>query len=140
MDVSGPVLLFDGECGLCVRCVKRLLKADCQQRLRFAPLQGKPAQAFLTARRLPTVDFDSVVFVPDWARRLEDGPWLRTDALFGALDVVGGGWWLLSWLRVCRRSWRDGIYRVVAKWRRRVFGAGDVAVLYEEFGPGRFLE
>jgi predicted DCC family thiol-disulfide oxidoreductase YuxK len=140
MGVSGPVLLFDGECGLCVQCARLLLKADREQRLRFAPLQGGVAHDYLETRGLPTADFDSVVFVPDWARRLEMGPLLRSDALLGALHAIGGRWRLFSGLRIFPRMWRDAGYRVVAKWRRRVFGEGDVAILYKDFGPERFLK
>jgi predicted DCC family thiol-disulfide oxidoreductase YuxK len=139
MDVSGPVLLFDGECGLCVRCVRLLLVTDRRSLLCFAPLQGEAVQGFLRERGLPTEDFDSMIFVPDWVARRERALLFRTDALFAGLRVVGGAWLLLSWLRVLPKAWRDPAYRVVAKWRRRVFGAGDVVALYAEFTPGRFL-
>jgi hypothetical protein len=42
-----PVLLFDGECGLCQRLVRVLLGLDRRGRLRFAPLQGPAAQSYL---------------------------------------------------------------------------------------------
>jgi len=139
MDVSGPVLLFDGGCGLCVRCVRLLLVSDRYGRLRFAPLQGGIAQVFLSARGLPTEDFDSVIFVPDWARRFEEASLCRTDALLAAMREIGGGWWLFTWLRILPRSWRDVAYLWVARGRRRIFGKGDFLVLQDEFGPERFL-
>ena len=139
MDVFGPVLLFDGECGLCVRCVRLLLVTDRRNRLRFAPLQGGAAQAFLRKQGLPTEDFDTMVYVPESTARQKRTLLFRTDALFAALRVVGGGWMILSWMRVLPRAWRDPFYRVVAKWRRRWFGAGDVAALYAEFPIERFL-
>lgn len=139
MDVSGPVLLFDGECGLCVRCVRLLLVSDRCGRLRFAPLQGGTAQSFLRARGLPTEDFDSAIFVSDWVRRLEEAPLFRTDALLAAMRAVGGCWWLITWLRVLPGSWRDRVYGWVARWRRSVFGEGDFPALQSEFGRERFL-
>jgi predicted DCC family thiol-disulfide oxidoreductase YuxK len=129
MNPSGPVLLFDGECGLCVRCVQALLQADGRARLRFAPLQGVPAQEYLRERGLPATDFDSIIFVPDWARRAVEAPRFRTDALFAALAVVGGIWYPFSWLRVLPKAWRDGVYRLVARSRRRLFGRGDLGCL-----------
>ena len=54
---AGPVLLFDGECGLCHRVVRGLLKCDRRERLRFAPLHGAAAQVWLRERGLPTTDF-----------------------------------------------------------------------------------
>ena len=92
MDVFGPVLLFDGECGLCVRCVRLLLVTDRRNRLRFAPLQGGAAQVFLREQELPAEDFDTMIYVPEWTARQKRTLLFRTDALFAALSVVGGGW------------------------------------------------
>ena len=60
---AGPVLLFDDECGLCHRVVRLLLRLDPGARLRFAPLQGPGAQAFLRAHGLPAADFDSLAYL-----------------------------------------------------------------------------
>ena len=62
------VLFYDGQCGLCNRVVRLLLQTDRAGRLRFATLQSAPAQAYLRQQGLPTQDFDSLVFVPDWER------------------------------------------------------------------------
>lgn len=42
-----PIVFFDGVCGLCDYTVKRLLRMDTRQRLRFAPLQGETAAKLL---------------------------------------------------------------------------------------------
>ena len=131
--------MFDGECGLCERCVRLLLVSDRRGRLRFAPLQGEAAQQFLHERGLPTEDFDSAIFVPDWTQRLEVAPLYRTDALLAAMQEAGGIWRTVTWLRVLPGAWRDGAYRWVARWRKRFFGAGDVAVLVAAFEAKRFL-
>ena len=47
MSVADPVLFFDGECGLCQRLVRGLLKLDQRGGLRLAPLQGPTAQDWL---------------------------------------------------------------------------------------------
>jgi predicted DCC family thiol-disulfide oxidoreductase YuxK len=139
MDVTGPVLLFDGECGLCMRCVKFLLAIDRAERLCFAPLQGDTAQAFLRARGLATEDFSSAIFVPAWPCRF-DLPWLsRTDALLASLATVGGLWRILAWLRVLPRPWRDAIYLWVARRRRRLFGPAKGKALWSSYERRRFL-
>lgn len=139
MDISGPVLLFDGECGLCIRCVRLLLATDRRRRLRFAPLQGRAGQTYLREHGLPTEDFDSAIFVPECSQTREAAQVFRTDALLAAMRETGWPWWLLGWLRILPRAWRDVAYGWVARWRRRLFGSGDVSVLYAEFGPDRFL-
>ena len=139
MDDSCPVLLFDGECGLCVRAVRLLLNSDRKRRLRFAPLQGGAAQEFLRECGWATEDFESVIFVSDWARRMVRPPLIKTDALCAAVEVTGGGLALLGWLRFFPRSWRDAVYRWVARWRRQFFGRGDGDELLREFGAERFV-
>ena len=119
----GPVLLFDGECGLCNRVVRVLLRLDRRGILRFTPLQGGPAQDFLRQHGLPTEDFSTLVFVPDWARRERSDFSMRTDGVIAALRASGGtASFLAGLLAIFPRSWRDAGYRLVARWRSRIFG------------------
>ena len=118
-----PVLLYDGECGLCNRLVRSLLQADREGRLNYAPLQSPPAQAYLQSQGLPLTDFDSLVFVPDWDHPVLHDYRLRTDGALDACKVVGGGWGWLSGLRILPRWLRDPFYRLVAKTRYALFGA-----------------
>lgn len=119
--VTGPVLLFDGECGLCHRCVRLLLRLDRRGRLRFAPLQSPAAQAYLRAQGLPVADFDSLVFVVDWAAAAP--PRLRTDGVLAALRLCpGAGRMLAAVLGLVPGRWRDAGYRFIARWRYRIFG------------------
>jgi len=123
-QAAGPVLLFDGECGLCQRFVRLMLRLDRRGNLRYAPLQGPTAQAYLGAHGLPTKDFDTIVFVPDWARREQTEFLLRTDGLIAALRACGPAARILATaLSILPARWRDGIYRAVGRWRYRIFGA-----------------
>lgn len=119
---TGPVLFFDGECGLCNRIVRLLLRMDGRGVLRFAPLQGVTAQAYLRAHGLPTEDFDSLVFVPDWSRREHPEFLLRTDGALAAARVLGGVGRVLAWARVLPANWRDAGYKLVARFRYRIWG------------------
>ena len=89
-ESSGPVLLFDGACGLCQRMVRVLIWLDRKGRLRFAPLQGQAAQVYLRERGLPTEDFETLIYVPDWGRRAVVGHLVRTAGALAALRVTGG--------------------------------------------------
>lgn len=134
-----PVLLYDGECGLCNGIVRLLLRSDRQGRLRFAPLQGAAAQGYLRARGLPTTDFDSLVFVPDWEAPERSAPRLRTDGVLAAAAEVGGGWRLVAWLRVLPVWLRDALYRLVARSRHALFGKYRPAPLPDPAWAERFL-
>jgi predicted DCC family thiol-disulfide oxidoreductase YuxK len=134
-----PVLLYDGECGLCNFCVRRLLKWDKAGRLRFAALQSGSAQAYLRARGLPTRDFDSLVFVPDWAGPHGAAPLLRTDGALAACALAGGPGRVLAGLRVLPRGARDWIYRLVARSRYALFGEYRPTSLPKPEWRSRFL-
>lgn len=143
------MLLFDGECGLCHYVVRGLLRLDRRGRLRFAPLQGSAAQAYLRAVGLPTADFDSLVFVPEWTRRegsagggeeVRAGYLLRTDGAIAALRAVGGlASVLAGGLAMWPARWRDAGYRGVARWRYRMFGGWRPRPLARAKWAGRFL-
>jgi len=117
---SGPVLLYDGECGLCCAVVRRLARADRRAALRFAPLQGEFAQVALRRCGLPAQDFDSLVFLPEAE---EPAFHLRTGGVILALECLGGGW--AATARVLAgvpAPWREVVYRGVARMRHRIFG------------------
>jgi predicted DCC family thiol-disulfide oxidoreductase YuxK len=118
----GPVLLYDGDCGLCNAVVRRLLRHDRRGVLVFAPLQGRTAQEFLRGRGLNTGDFDSLVFVADLSR--EDSPyWLRSAGALSACMEIGGFCRRIARvLRFLPSSWLDVVYRLVARSRYRLFG------------------
>ena len=137
----GPVLLFDGECGLCQWLVRRLLGLDRRGRLRFAPLQGPAAQGFLRQHGLPATDFESMILVPDWARREERDCLLRAGAAIAALREIGGaGRAGAAFLRIVPAAWRDAGYRLAARWRRRPFGPARTGALARPEWSGRFLD
>lgn len=120
---AGPVLLFDGECGLCNRIVRGLLRLDRRGRLSYAPLQSAPAQLFLRQHGLPCEEFESLVFVPDWAHRERSDFLQRTDGAIAALRVCGGvGRVLAAILSIVPRVVRDAGYRLIGRWRYRLFG------------------
>jgi len=136
------VLLYDGECGLCNRAVRILLRMDRRGILCFATLQGGPGQAWLGAHGLPTDDFESMVFVRDW-NSASAGPEayaLRTDALVAALAACGGAGRALAWIRFIPRAWRDGAYRLVARLRYRVFGEWKPTPLPRPEWADRFMD
>jgi predicted DCC family thiol-disulfide oxidoreductase YuxK len=121
---AGPVLFFDGECGLCNRLVRLLLRLDRRGRLRFAPLQGASAQDYLRAHRVPTKDFDTIIYVPQWSRRDRPEFLVRTTGAIAALRAAGGviARTLAILLAIFPARLRDAGYRVVGRWRYRIFG------------------
>lgn len=119
LPARSPVLLYDGDCGLCGTLVRWLRARRHGGRIGYLALQAPAAQAYLAAHGLPTREFDSLVFVPQ-----REGPQgsrylLRTDGLFAAAAEIGGPLRVLAWLRVIPRPVRDGGYALVARFRHR---------------------
>ncbi len=137
-----PVLFYDGECGLCNRTVRLLLALDRRGVLRFAPLQGPTAQAYLRTHGLPAGDFETLVFVPDWARHDRREYLLRTDGVVGALRACDHpAAKVLAWMRIIPRRLRDAGYRCVAHTRYRIWGRWDATCpLPRKEWRGRFWE
>jgi predicted DCC family thiol-disulfide oxidoreductase YuxK len=134
-----PVLLFDGECGLCRRLVLSLLRSDRAGHLRFATLQSEPGQNYLRAQGLPVDDFNTLVFVPDWNRPDAGDYKLRTDGALAAAAEAGGVWRAMSGLRVLPAWLRDPFYRLVARTRFALFGRYRPTPLPDPAWEGRFL-
>jgi len=122
LSQDGPIVFYDGECGLCDRSVQALIRWDRAHRLRYATLQGE------TARRLlgePEGEVGS------WSIRFLDEGRLydRSDAALRAA-IRAGGWGKLGRLGfVAPRFVRDAAYRWIAKNRRRWFGGAEACML-----------
>ena len=134
-----PVLLYDGECGLCNRLVRLLLQADKNGRLYYAPLQSEVGQNYLRTQGLPTQDFDSIVFVPDWTDSPPGRFLLRTSGALAAAAEVGGIWRLISWLRIVPAWLRDPFYKLIARTRYASFGKYRPSPLPKPEWEKRFL-
>jgi predicted DCC family thiol-disulfide oxidoreductase YuxK len=138
-DNRMPVLLYDGECGLCNGVVRFMIRHDRRGRLHFAPLQSSPAQAYLGAQGLPTADFASLVFVQDWKDQRKGGYLVRTDGALAALAELDGAWRHAALLRVIPRFLRDPVYKLIAKVRYAIFGEYKRKPLPDPSWEKRFL-
>jgi predicted DCC family thiol-disulfide oxidoreductase YuxK len=134
-----PVLLYDGECRLCNGVVRFMLRHDAAGRIRFAPLQGPSGQAFLRAQGLPTGDFDSLVFVPDWGSQARGAFLLRTSGALAAFALLDGPWNALAWLRLVPGFLRDAVYRLVSRTRTALFGKYEPRPLADPSWASRLL-
>jgi predicted DCC family thiol-disulfide oxidoreductase YuxK len=138
-DKRSPVLLFDGECGLCNWVARFIMREDASSRMRFATLQSPTAQEYLRQQGLPTDDFDSLVFVPNWNDPVRGGYKLRTAGLLATCAELGGVWRVMSWLRLVPAVVRDPAYRLVARSRYAIFGTYLPGPLRDPAWETRFL-
>lgn len=138
-DPRVPVLLYDGECSLCNGVVRFLLRKDTAARLHFASLQSAPGQAYLRSQGLPTGDFGSLVFVPDWNDPAKGAFLIRTNGALAAFAELGGAWRAVAWLRFIPAFLRDPFYKLVSKTRYAIFGEYTPRPLADPSWEKRFI-
>ncbi|MGD0733794.1 MAG: DCC1-like thiol-disulfide oxidoreductase family protein [Terracidiphilus sp.] len=140
-ELGGRVLvIFDGHCGLCNRSVRWLLRRDKRDRMRFVASES-PKVAGLLARLwgAGTVLPDSIVVVRD-VGGADERALVRSQATLALLGELPRPWpWVAAGLRWIPRVVRDGIYRLIARWRFRIWGRLDSCPLPTAEERGRIL-
>ena len=109
----GPILFYDGTCGLCHGFVGWCAARDTEGVLTYAPLQGETAKAKLP--EAVTKRLDTVVLLHRGVLYYRSDAALRTAALLPKWH------WTSALLRIPQR-WRDGAYNAVAANRYAWFG------------------
>lgn len=139
---QAPILLYDGECGVCAASVQFVLRHErtstsATDRLHFAPLQGELGTRL--RQEHPTLaGVDSIIWL---AGMFSDSPVIlvRSDAVLAVLRYLGGPWhWLAVVGRIVPRMLRDALYEEIARRRYRL--APRVCLLPSAFDPSRFLD
>lgn len=126
------IVFYDGECVLCNRTVRFLIKADRNQKLKFAPLEGATAK---TLKINSFVDGESsVVFYNNGTL------YYRSTAILNIIKGLPLPWNLLYVFWIVPSSIRDYFYRIIGKNRYRWFGKTTSCLLYEPKYKERFLD
>jgi predicted DCC family thiol-disulfide oxidoreductase YuxK len=136
---SKPIVLYDGVCGLCNRLNQFLLKRDTHDRFRFASLQSEFASSLLKRHGVDSTDLNTVYVALEngqpGERLLE-----RSDAIIYVLMQLPGIWKLAAAGRVLPKILRNGIYKIVARNRYRVFGKHDSCMLPDPKHRHKFID
>ena len=136
---SSPIVLYDGVCGLCNHLVGFLLRRDTHDRFRFASLQSEFAHNLLTVHGADPHDLDTVYVVRGYGRP-DERLLARSDAILFMLKQLGGFWKIAGVGQVLPKAFRDGVYKIVARNRYRVFGKHESCMLPEPKHRAKFLD
>ena len=131
----GDVVLYDGTCGLCSRAVRFIAGHDPAGRYRFAALGSEVAHGVLCGAHVPPQLPDSVVLVEAGGTVL-----VESDAALAIVRELCGPARHLARLQVVPRPLRDGVYRLIARTRYRIFGRHDACELPAPWLRERFLD
>lgn len=117
-QTSKRILFFDGVCHLCNGLVDFALPKFKAGEIYFAPLQGPTAETYLTPQDLR---LDYVVYFRDGVTHR------KTQAIAYLLQDMGGLYYLPSiMLHILPCFISDSLYRLVAKYRYRLFGKDEM--------------
>jgi len=132
LSVNGPVVFYDGDCGLCDRFIKFLIRVDRHTCLRYSTLQGTTAESVFGPEQ-GTSDI--------WSVRLLDksGSYVRSSAALRALAHAGGIWKAAKLFLLVPPFIRDGVYRFIATHRYRWFGKTEACMVPTSSLRERFL-
>lgn len=113
--IPSPLVLYDGQCALCNAAVKFLLRADKNEKLLFAPLDSEIGKWIRAMEAFPFSAPDSVVFYD------QGKIYWYSDALIAVLAYLPRPYRWGQIIRYIPRFLRDGLYRLVARMRKRFF-------------------
>ena len=111
-----------------------IIKHDKKSIYSFATLQSKFAQKRLKHANGQVITYDSVVYLNN------DTILTKSDAILQIVGELNGPWKILSVFKVIPKSWRDGIYDLIANARYRWFGKRDKCMLPSKDIDSRFLD
>ncbi|AKD05247.1 DCC1-like thiol-disulfide oxidoreductase family protein [Pontibacter korlensis] len=128
-----PVVFYDGTCGFCQGSVQVVLKHNKRQHLYFAALQSGVLEALVPKAQIPDPLPDSILFYENGKLYAESEAALR---IAGHLDFPLS---ILSIFRIIPLSFRNFVYRLVAKNRYRIAGRTESCMLPSPEQRARFV-
>lgn len=108
---GSPVLLYDGDCGMCSAIVQFVLKREASPAFRFVALQSGEGRRLSGRYGVPD-DMSTAAVIND------DSALLRSDAVLFAFRTLRQPWRTIGTLTWVPRPVRDAVYRVIARYRR----------------------
>jgi predicted DCC family thiol-disulfide oxidoreductase YuxK len=128
------IILFDGQCGLCVRSVKFVIERDRNDCFRFASLQSRTGKHLAETHGIDAAELKSLVLIE------EGSAFTRSEAGLRILKRLSGPVRILAVLQFVPRVLRDRAYRFVARYRYAWFGRYDACWIPSDPIHDRFLE
>lgn len=131
---SKHIILFDGFCVLCNSSVHWLLRHDNRELFMFAPLQSRAGNELSLQYNLPD-KIETVIMITPEGETIT-----HSDVMLEAFKLLGGGYKMLSWFSWIPKGFRDGVYRIIARYRYRWFGKKDACMIPDPKWRARFLD
>jgi predicted DCC family thiol-disulfide oxidoreductase YuxK len=128
------VILFDGVCNLCNGFVQFIIKRDRNKQFQFASLQSNYGKSLISHFNLPLTATGTVILYHNGKVSVE------SDASIEIISSLGGMWKCVEVLKIFPRFIRNGLYRLLARNRYRLFGETDQCMVPSAGTKDRFLD
>ncbi|SIT85931.1 thiol-disulfide oxidoreductase DCC family protein [Pontibacter indicus] len=128
-----PIVFYDGTCGFCQASIQIALKYNKRQNLHFAALQSGLAEQLVPQQLIPDPLPDSILF-------FENGQlYTESEAALRIARHLNFPWSVLYYFRFIPLSFRNFVYRFIAKHRYRIAGRNEACMLPSPEERARFV-
>ena len=127
--VSNKIIFFDGVCSLCNNFVDYLIDKPALQEYKFASLQGETAKQLLYKSEIESLN-TVIVY-------LGDEKLVRSTAALHLLSQINS-FWKIFW--IIPAPIRDLFYKLISKYRYKIFGKRETCRLPSDEERNRFLD
>ena len=134
MRLAQNILLIDGECMLCQRITRFVVRHDEQKIFKFASLQSEAGRHLLERYGMPANYGDTFVLIQNKKHYTGSGAALRVSR------ELGGIWRSFYIFIIVPPFIRNFVYNIVAANRYRWFGKRDQCMLPDPELRSRFIE
>lgn len=128
------VVIFDGMCKLCARCVRFILAHEADHGLRFTPGQSPAGARLMRELGLDPEDARTFVLISNGKA------YVKSEAAVRVAGHLRGRWKLLRAIKAIPRPLRDWAYDLIARKRYRWFGRSATCMVPTPEQRARFLE
>ena len=126
------IILFDGVCNLCNSSVQFIIKHDPKAIFNFSSQQSEFGKKLIETYHLER--FDSIILISD------ERIYFYSDAILEVVKELSSWVRFLYIFRFIPKSIRDRIYKLIAKYRYRIFGKKESCMLPSKEIETRFLD
>lgn len=142
------LVIFDGHCGYCNRAVRWFLRRDRDDCLRFVASESPTVAEFLTSYGISETDrglgsstiSPSTILVVRHPGRGDEQVLVRSEAALAMLGALPSPWpAVAAVMKVIPRPVRDLGYRLVARYRYRIWGRLETCPIPTAEERSRFL-
>lgn len=120
---NNRIVFYDGYCILCSRLIRFLMKRDKRQMFFFTTLDKIPDYEPMIRKPVNLEWPDSIVYLRN------SKIYVYSDAAIQVLIDLGGAWKLARVLYIIPKGIRDLVYKLIARYRYRIFGKSNSCYL-----------